>query len=207
MKGDEDKAYKLMFKGFLCSPGDKDISTGYYRYGYFDILSDEVIHCFEKVLRFYPDNKQLHYLLIDLLIRSQQYHKAMMLIEKSIIIFGKEDGIIDAALNIRGQLGPIEGKNGMHKKKAVVEIDHEIDNFECFIYDLKMVSEGIDFVDNGRSPNSKNIAAVFGASIVPERQTSNDEAPYQWEFKHDDVVNWLCCVELKNQDRKLPTRP
>ena len=197
--GDDVKAYKLLLKAFLCDPEDNEISYSYYRCGCTDRFCDSVIVYFKNVLRWYPDNKHLHYLQIDLLIRSKQYESAMELIEKSIVVFGKRDGILDAALSVRKLLGPEEGDTKSKDQTAVVNIESEINNLEEFLYHLKRVVKRIDFVDKADCPASKNIASVFGATIVSEHPLENDNSCYGWTFEHQDVVAWLEDSRIEKQ--------
>ena len=191
IKGDDNKSFKLTQKAFVVSPEDGDVSNCYYQFGCTDNLRDQAINRFEDAIKTNPENKNLHYLFIDLLIQSKQYEKAMKVIEKSIILFGKKDGIIDAALSIRDQLGP-EGKgtNGQNQP-AAVSIDSEIDKIERFFYKLKRTTDKIDFLDKGTTPISKNIATVFGATIIPGNNTADNCTEYKWVFRQDDVLNCI----------------
>ena len=187
-KGDENKAYKLLRRAFFCNPENFNIANKYYEYGLHHNYCEDVISNIENAINIYSANKHLNFLLIDLMIKSKYYNRAMGHIEKCIVLFGKEDGIIDAALSIRNQLGP-EIYHGKQKKTAVVNIDSEIDNLEIFLYELKSITNRIDFVDTGKFPDSRNIAAIFGASIISENSTNTNS--YEWEFKHNDILNWL----------------
>lgn len=195
IEGSKAAALKLIRKGFLRSPENNEIAHEYYRMVCQEEKYDEAIRHFEKTIKWLPENKCLHYLLIDLLIRSGRYEDAMMLIEMSIIKFGKDDGILDAALKMRMQLGPTGNKGNSKENTAAVNINSEIDNFEAFLYDLKSITKNIDFLDNGNSPVSKKIAAIFGASIVSEKTGVKNSARYKWKFNHHDVLNWLHQME------------
>ena len=187
-RGDKKRAYKLIRRGFLCNPEDKNISNEYYQYGKTEKF-DDVLLTFERIINLVPDNKHLNYLFIDLLIQSKNYKGAMDCIEKCIVMFGKEDGIINAALSIRKLLGPNGNGSNDREKAALVNIDSEIDSFEIFLYDLKSRTDKIDFVDNKNCPFSKNIASVFGATIINDLPTSNGGNNYLWHFDHNDVVS------------------
>jgi Flp pilus assembly protein TadD len=191
IEGDETRAFKLIRRAFMCSPEDRDLANRYYKYGCLEKFSDAVIYQFENTIKYLPGNKQAYYLLIDLLIQSNNYEKAMDLIETCIIAFGKEDGIIEAALSIREYLGLHGSKDRAKEKGAVVEIDSEVDHLGAFLSDLKSRGVRIDFVDKGQCHISKKIAVIFGASIISTGSAAKKYGSYQLKFKHNDVVEWL----------------
>ena len=190
IQGSEVAAMKLFRKAFLCAPENKDIANAYHRFVCQNGNQDKAISQFKRTTQWMPDNKHLHYLLIDLLIRSDRNEEAMSVIEESIVKFGKDDGILDAALAVRNGLSSKRPEKGNEKNNAAINIDSEVDQFEIFLHNLKSHTNRIDFLDTGNTPISSKIAAVFGASIVPVDKACEDR-PYRWMFQHNDVLDRL----------------
>ena len=58
-------------------------------------------------------------MLIDVLNQAGQLNEALSHIEKAISTSGIEDGVLDAALKIREQIGPVDIRKKTKKKSSV----------------------------------------------------------------------------------------
>jgi len=181
--GQTNEALNLTERGFILSPDCNDITTIYY-----SIVSatGEYQRC-EKILKeakaLYSNKRQIAFLLIDVLIKQGKNAEALNYIQEAIITFGKDDGIIDAALEIRKR---IEAEN-QHK---ILEIDEKekktkktlslcmiVKNEENTLIDclnsIKNVVDEIIIVDTGSTDRTKDIAKIYGAKIYDFKWTGD----------------------------------
>ena len=209
--GDIQKAYRLIRKGFLMSGNTPEIMREYhFLVEHLERLEEGAMD-FKRAVNMYPGNKELHYLYIDLLMKCGNFVKAMAYIEESIVKFGMEDGILDAALSVREKIG-LENKNRYlsqkNKTDAVIHIHSDLKDFAVFLHDLKQRAHDIFFVNSENTPLSGRLAAVFGATLIsdkPEKMMNKEglgggmlSGCDRIEFQHHDVVAWLS--EYKNNN-------
>ena len=188
------EALELYEKGFILAPTLSHVVLAYHS----AVVAQEVFARaelrFREAKQQYPQNKRLRYLLIDLLIRQSKYDAAMQEIEAAMVTFGIDDGIIPAALKIRGCLGPVEIQ-AHPKNKATVSLcmivkDEERYLARCLESAKPLVDEMI-VVDTGSSDRTRDIARAFGAKVYPfswqedfskARNVSISKACGQWLF-------------------------
>jgi Flp pilus assembly protein TadD len=99
--GDAKSAFGLLKKAFALSPDDPDILSAYH----FAVMErgchEDAENLFNEGVNLFPDNKRLHYLRIDVMLRQEKYGSAVDKIDDAIIKFGEADGILEAAEHIR----------------------------------------------------------------------------------------------------------
>ena len=124
---------------------------------------------FKNAVSAYPFIKTLRYQFIDVLLKQGNIEQAMHQIEKAIVLFGVDDGILVAALKIREQLGPLSiRKNAKEKKKSVslcMIVKNEEGRLAKCLESVKPVVDEMIVVDTGSSDRTRDIAKVFGAKI------------------------------------------
>jgi glycosyltransferase involved in cell wall biosynthesis len=118
---------------------------------------------FREALNRHPHNKRLHFLLIDLIWRQQNFHGAMSEIETAMVDFGIDDGMLQAALAVRVHVGPHAGKGDSVSLCMIVKSEEE-HLAKCLMSVKPIVSEMI-VVDTGSTDKTKNIALAFGAKV------------------------------------------
>ena len=166
--GDAYEALNLFERGFILTPTGTDIATAYHEA--VSTLNEftRAEPIVRETLEPYPYNRKLQYMLIDVLNQTGQLNEALTQIEKAISISGIEDGVLDAALNIRKQIGPVEIRKKT-KKKPSVSLCMIVKNEEKFLPQcldsLKPIVDEIIVVDTGSTDRTKDIATVYGAQV------------------------------------------
>ena len=122
---DKDAAFRYLKKGFVLSPTVPDNSSIYY-----SVLSsmgafNEAEADFREATRVYPNNKNLAFLYIDILIRQDKLDSAMLRIEDALASFGLDEGTLNAALSVREKIGPQQISKEDKQKPAVPLYDRE----------------------------------------------------------------------------------
>ena len=157
---------------------------------------------FRKANTLYPQNKRLKYLLIDILIQQSKHEAAMQEIEAAMASFGIDDGILPAALKIRGRVGPLEidhqSKNEGTVSLCMIAKNEEKYLAQCLRSVRPMVDEMI-VVDTGSTDRTKDVARAFGAKLYDftweqdfseARNVSLSKAAGDWIFilDADEVI-------------------
>jgi O-antigen biosynthesis protein len=167
----------LLERGFILSPTLMDISTLYHS----AVTTEQQFARAETVFReantLYPTHKRLKFLLIDVLIQQGNYEAAMQLIEQAMVAFGTDDGILAAALEIRGKIGPKTIRNGSTKKRSTLSLCMIVKNEEVHIAkclaSVKPVVDEMIVVDTGSTDRTIDIARSFGAHVYTFEWTND----------------------------------
>jgi GT2 family glycosyltransferase/Flp pilus assembly protein TadD len=164
-------------RGFMLSPCSSHAAYGFHSAVGGDTQLHRAENSFREALRFHPRHRTIHFLLIDLLIRQGKNDQALEEIESACAVYGIDDGMIAAALELRRQTGPmIIGSNG---KKAGTSVSlcmimkDEEKNLPRCLKSLKPIVEEIIIVDTGSKDRSREVAEIFGAHVL-ERQWDGD---------------------------------
>lgn len=121
---------------------------------------------FREALKRNPHNRRLHFLLIDLLCRRQDFRGAMPEVEAAIVDFGIDDGILSAAVAIREKAGAHDlGHASPHRLSLCMIVKHEQDHLARCLHSAKPVVNEIIVIDTGSDDRTKDIATAFGASV------------------------------------------
>ncbi len=167
-QGDREDAVNLLEKGFILSPTIADIVSIYHS----AITSvgdlERAEQRFREAKASYPLNKRIAFLLIDILIRQGKNEIAMQEIERAMISFGTDDGMLAAALEIRKRIGAREGTD-KSKKSGTLSVCMIVKNEENHIAKCLMsaqpVADEMIVVDTGSADRTRDIAAAFGAGV------------------------------------------
>lgn len=193
-----EDAVNLLEKGFLYLPISAEAANHYHSLisasGKFDRAED----LFREMHRFYPQHRTLHFLLIDILIRQEKYQQAIAEIEEACTIFGIEDGMLAAGLDLRQKIGPLSVDP--KKKKAGTSVSlcmivkNEEKNLPRCLLSLKPIVDEIIIVDTGSTDRSRNLAKLFGAKVL--------EQPWNGDFSTARNVsleqargNWILVMD------------
>ncbi|OGW54432.1 MAG: hypothetical protein A2Y81_01970 [Nitrospirae bacterium RBG_13_43_8] len=174
--GFREEALNLIEKGCILSPAVGDIITSYHSAISALARFERAESVFREAQALYPLNRRIAFLLIDTLIQQGKNDIAIKEIEKAMIAFGVDDGILSAALKIRETLGP--GKiEKQHCSRVTLSLCMIVKNEEAYIAQcLSSVDPVIDemiVVDTGSTDRTKNIARVFGAQVHAFQWTDN----------------------------------
>jgi tetratricopeptide (TPR) repeat protein len=174
--GQIQEALELFEKGFILSAADRNSATNYHSAITALKAFDRAEAVFREAVALYPHHKQLIYLLIDVLLKLEKYKAAMEIISQAIVVFGMQDGILDAALPIRAKVGP-KAIDPTAKQRAKVSLCMITKNEEAHLarclWSVDAIVDEIIVVDTGSTDRTKAIAAVFGAKV------------YDFKWAHD----------------------
>ncbi|MCX5855923.1 MAG: glycosyltransferase [Deltaproteobacteria bacterium] len=210
----KEESVDLFEKGFILSPDKGDVITAYYnaissleRYGRGENI-------FREVRTAYPENKRILYLLIDILLKQDKFQEAMKEVEKAMVHFGMDEGILSAALEIRRKIGAksIVIKGGKAKAAPTLSVcmieKNEEKHLAYCLNSLSPVSDEMIVVDTGSTDKTREIAEAFGAQIydfewvndfATARNHSLSKARGDWilVMDADEVISFQDHAKLK----------
>ncbi|QEM69755.1 glycosyltransferase [Geobacter sp. FeAm09] len=135
---------------------------------------------FEEALHFRDDDRDLRYLLIDLLIKAGDLPAALAHAERAMVLFGADPGLVNAALALRRPLGPLvipleAAARGTSVSLCMIAKNEARDLPRC-LASLKPVVDEIVLCDTGSSDGTREIAEAFGARVVGHAWTGDFSA-------------------------------
>jgi tetratricopeptide (TPR) repeat protein len=216
----KDEALAHLRKGFILSPTVPDVSSLYYSVissleAYSDAEAD-----YRKASKLYPNNKNLAFLSIDILIQQGKFDEALIQIQDVLSSYGLDDGILNAALAVREKIGPLQIEKS--SKKGTLSLCMIVKNEEKYLVQcFKSVRDIVDemiIVDTGSTDKTIDIAKVFGAKLfdfpwtgdfAAARNHSLEQATGNWILilDGDEVLSPLDFKELKEIISKKSSSP
>ncbi len=216
----KDEALQYLKKGFLLSPTVPDVRSLYYSViSSLGMFSDAEAD-FREACRLYPNHKNLAFLYIDILIQQGKFDLAMIKIEDALVLFGLDEGTLNAALAVRGKIGPLQIDKA--SRKNTLSLCMIVKNEERYLVEcLKSIRDVVDeiiIVDTGSTDKTKDIATIFGAKVfdfpwmgdfAAARNHSLDQATGHWilVLDADEVLSPLDFKELKEIIRRKSSSP
>ncbi len=172
------EAFNLLEKGFKHSPIRRSVVLSYHSAAIDPKNLARAEKQFRAAVKSFPYSQRLSYLLIDLLLRQEKQTAAMSEIERALITFGIDDGIVAAALHVRRTLGSLEidptDRNRPMVSLCMITKDEQQLLARC-LASAKPIVDEIIVVDTGSQDKTKDIATIFGAKVYD----------YVW---HDDFA-------------------
>jgi glycosyltransferase involved in cell wall biosynthesis len=175
----KEEAVNLFEKGFVLLPDRGNIITSYYTAISSLELYGKAENIFREARTAYPENKRILFLLIDIFLKQGKFPDAMQEVEKAMVQFGMDTGILSAALEIRRKIGAktiaVEGG----KAKAVptlsvcMIVKNEEKHLAYCLNSLSPVADEMIVVDTGSTDKTKEIAEVFGARVFDIEWTND----------------------------------
>ncbi len=161
------EALDLLEKGFLLSPTSRDCVERYHAVIQQPEHLARGITSFTEARRLYPQNRRITFLLIDLLLRSDQKEKALQQIQEAIHTFGLPEGLLEATLPLREELGPQEpaDPNAPASLTVCMIAKNEEANLPRCLTSLLPLADEIIIVDTGSDDRTRDLARVFGAKV------------------------------------------
>ena len=165
--GGKEEALNFLERGFLLSPASTDHLQLYHsavcELGAFERAEK----FFAEAEAFYPSHKKLQYLLMDILLRQGKNEEAMERIEKAIVNFGMDEGIMKAALEVRKKIGLKEISQLIDRKtiSLCMIVKNEVKNLAKCLQSIQADIDEIIIVDTGSTDRTKELATIFGAKI------------------------------------------
>ncbi len=190
------EALELIEKGFILSPQTSDFSATYHS----AVTALNEVARAETVLleasRLFPTNKRLSFLYIGVLLQQEKHAEAMSEIERSMITFGIDDGMLAAALQVRDKIGPEKLEQTYQKGSLSVcmIVKNEEQQIARCLTSLKPVADEMVVVDTGSTDRTREIATALGAQVhdfpwtndfSEARNYSMSKARGQWILVHD----------------------
>ena len=165
--GEKEKSLDLLEKGFALSPCAPDLAERYHAAAVAMGLHNRAERAFRDARSRHPQNRTIAFLLIDLLISQGKDEEAMARIEAAMAAFEVDDGFIDAALAVRGKIGPmaIERGNGRPTLSLCMIVRDERANLVRCLSSVKAAVDEMIVVDTGSTDRTRDLAAVFGARV------------------------------------------
>ena len=213
-----EQAFACLKTGFMLSPVIADVSSLYYSVATALERIDEAQADFQEAARLYLNCKNITFLCIDLLIRQEKYDEAIRLIEDALARFGADEGMLNAALVVRAQLGPRQiDKTKKNTLSLCMIVKNEEKNLAPCLRSIRDVADEMIIVDTGSTDKTKEIACVFGAKIFDIAWTGDFSAARNYSLQQaegdwvlvldaDEVISGLDHDELKTLiAKKTPT--
>jgi GT2 family glycosyltransferase/Tfp pilus assembly protein PilF len=216
----KDEALMHLQKGFILSPTVPDVSSLYYSVIASSGIFSDAEADYRKASKLYPNNKNLAFLSIDILIQQGKFDEALIQIQDVLVSYGLDDGILNAALDVREKIGPLQIEKA--SKKGTLSLCMIVKNEEKYLLQcLKSVRDIIDeiiIVDTGSTDKTVGIAKVFGAKLfdfpwtgdfAAARNHSLEQATGNWILilDGDEVLSPLDFKELKEIIHKKSSSP
>ncbi|NTW58570.1 MAG: glycosyltransferase [Nitrospirae bacterium] len=166
--GRHDEAFNLFERGVILSPAEAGVVAAYHSAATEMKKYAQAEEVFRAIRALRPLDRRILFLLIDILIKQENFGLAMQEIEQSMILFGVDDGILSAALDVRNRVGP-HGSGPAAKKNGSLSVCMIVKNEELHIakclMSVKPVVDEMIVVDTGSTDRTKDIARAFGAKV------------------------------------------
>ena len=192
-----EDALNLFEKGFILSPTTPDILANYHSAVTATKEFIRAADVFEDACSLYPNCKIIRYRFIDVLLELEKNKQAINQIEKALVLYGVDDGILPVALKIREKLGPKKINEQIKQKNTVslcMIVKNEDEHLAKCLESVKPVVDEMIVVDTGSTDRTRDIAKVFGAKIYDfkwnddfseARNFSLSKASCKWTFHLD----------------------
>jgi len=208
--GKHIEALHLFERGFILSPTVGDVVSAYHS----AVAETDSFARAEPVFReakaLHPNNKRIAFLMIAVLIKQEKHEQAMQDIEKAMMQFGIDEGILSAALEIRAKTGPLNIRHGSARKSlsvCMIVKNEELNLAKCLM-SVKPIADEIIVIDTGSSDKTKVLASALGAKVFDfpwtndfseARNYSLSKASGDWilVLDADEVVSPLDHEKLK----------
>lgn len=158
-----------MERSIRANPFESELVRRYYDESVIAEKSQTAAVFFEEMLARHPRHNQIRTLLISLYLQNDQPALAMEAIEALLTSLSKpEEGLIDAAINVRQKIGPMKLEKGSaaHPTLCVCMIvRNEQTLLGPCLHAIKPVADEIVVVDTGSTDRSADIARIFGAHV------------------------------------------
>ncbi len=197
-EGNTSQSVELLERGFILSPLSAEAAHHYHSIitGSGDFLRGE--STFREARRFYPQLRTIAFLLIDLLIRQGDYSQAVEEIERACSVFGLEDGMLAAGLDLRRRIGPKtvapEKKSAGTGVSLCMIVKDEERNLPRCLNSLKPVVDEIIIVDTGSSDRSRDVSELFGARVFDHSWCADFSAARNAGLK-EATGNWILVMD------------
>ena len=215
---EEEKALEWMEKGARLSPTTSDVLSLYQtliaelgRY-------EQAESILRSAVASHQNHKKLSFSLIGNLLSQNKHRDAMKEIERAMITFGIDEGILTAALEVRNKIGPMTispTTSAQGTLSVCMIVKNEEEHLPRCLMSLKPVADEIIIVDTGSYDRTREIAEAFGAKVYDYKWTNDFSAARnyslnkgtgQWILVHDadEVISSLDYDKLRQVLNQKP---
>lgn len=192
----KDEAWASLRKGFIVSPTVPDVSSLYYSVILSSGKHGEAESDFCEAVKLYPDNKNLVFLYIDLLMQQDKFKQAMRIIEDALATFKLDYGMLQAALVVREKIGPLEIDKT--NPKSTLSVCMIVKNEETYLArslrSIRDVADEIIVVDTGSTDKTKDIATAFGAKLYDLPWTGDFSVARNYSIRQASA-DWILILD------------
>jgi len=169
-RSDLAAAFDLYAWAIAVSPGNREAARGLQHCAESTEQQQKALRLLEESLYFSEDDRDLRYLLIDLLIKAGAVEQALEHAERAMVLFGADPGLVNAACSLRRQVGPlvvspVRTAEGVSVSLCMIVKNEEKSLPRC-LASLKPIVDEIIICDTGSTDGTRDIAEAFGARIV-----------------------------------------
>lgn len=170
LRQDMTAAFDLYLWAFTVAPHSREAACGLHRLADTPGRGEKARTALEEALCFRDDDRDLRYLLIDLLIRAEDIQGALDHTERAMVLFGVDRGLLDAALSLRRSLGPLTvlpaaGEADFSVSLCMIARNEAVSLPRC-LASMKPIVHEIIVCDTGSTDMTQDIAEAFGARVI-----------------------------------------
>lgn len=182
----QEEGFKYLKKGFLLAPALPDTGTLYYSAASSLNQLPAAGEDFAEACRLYPQNKNLLFLYIDILLSQGGFDEAMHRIEDALVTFGPDEGLIGAAQAVREKAGlrQIDAPGAKGAVSLCMIVKNEEKHLALCLQSVRDVVDEMIIVDTGSTDKTKDIAKVFGARLFDFPWTGDFSAARNESLAH-----------------------
>ncbi len=205
--GCPEEGFPLLERGFILSPTVMDIVALYHSAVTAQAAFERAENLFQDACALHPAHKKLKFLLIDILIQQNKYEAAMQLIEEAMVVFGTDDGMISAGLEIRNKLGVkrIDKASKRATLSLCMIVKNEQEHLARCLANIKPIADEMIVVDTGSTDRTVDIARVFGAQVYHFEWTNHFADARNYSLSRA-AGNWILVMDadevLSSSDRR-----
>lgn len=163
-----DPGLDLIEDGFLRSPESTTAVIRYHEAVCRLQAWERAEAAFAEALAKCPESRRIRFLHIDILLRRNKPDAAMKAVEAALAILGPEDGLLDAALNLRRRFPPNEAPAGGGRRPLIslcMIVRDEQEHLARCLASAEAVADETIVVDTGSADRTMDVARVFGARV------------------------------------------
>jgi GT2 family glycosyltransferase/glycosyltransferase involved in cell wall biosynthesis/Tfp pilus assembly protein PilF len=165
--GEQENALDLFERGFILAPTVSDVAFAYHT----AVVETQSFSRIETVLAeacaLHPNDRRIAFIRIAMLIQQEKNEEAMDAIEKALLTFSIDDGMLSAAQKVRNRIGPmsIQTTNTQKSLSVCMIVKNEETHLVRCLDSIKPIADEIIVVDTGSTDRTRDIARVLGAKV------------------------------------------
>jgi glycosyltransferase involved in cell wall biosynthesis/Tfp pilus assembly protein PilF len=196
--GNREEGLNLLERGFVLSPEHNDANTLYYSAISESDAFPRAERAFREALALHPQNRRIAFLLIDSLLKQQRRREALERIEDAMLLHGIDDGILDAALAVRRQVGPSVAASGTSAERKTISLCMIVKNEQAHLarclHSVRSLVDEMIVVDTGSTDRTRDIADIFGARLFEFPWTGDFSSARNYSLEQA-ACDWILVLD------------